>query len=280
MLVNRPSHTAQGAAMHRAAHQLVDQPLIFEDPLALRIIGREAESALRAGHERWTMPEAANMRAFVAVRSRYAEDCCAESYERGVRQCVVLGAGLDTFAYRGRRAGVRVFEVDQPATQEWKRQRLTEAGIAIPANTEFVSVDFERDTMREGLKRARFDFSRPAFFAWLGVTPYLTRDAIMATLEIVAKGTVAGSEIVFDFAAPAGDDPRAKAARERFAARVDAVGEPIKSEFVPAALTDELRALGFTQVAVTGSALLNARYFDGRKDGLALRGGQIMRARV
>lgn len=280
MDVDKRSRTALGAALYRAAHQLVDRPPVFEDPLALRIVGREWEDALRAGRERWTQPQAAGMRAFLAVRSRYCEDCFAESFRRGVRQYVVLGAGLDTFAYRARFDGVRVFEVDRPATQEWKRARLAEAGIALPASVDYVPVDFERDALRAGLERTRFEFSRPAFFAWLGVTPYLTRDAIMGTLGVIATDMGAGSEIVFDVAAPPGDDPRAKAAREALAAHMEAAGERLKSEIAPAGLSEDLRRLGFSQVAVADSALLNARYFEGRRDGLALRGGHILRASV
>jgi len=280
LLTNRPSRTAQGAAIYRAAHQLVDRPPVFEDPLALKIVGADAEGALRAGREPRATPQAASLRAFVAVRSRYAEDRFANAFESGLRQYVVLGAGLDTFAYRQRFEHVRVFEVDHPATQGWKRERLAQAAIAVPESVAFAPVDFERETVREGLARARLDFSQPAFFAWLGVTPYLTTDAIMGTLGIVAKDMKGGSEIVFDFATPPGDDPCSRVAREAFGARVGAIGEPLKSAFTPAALADDLREIGFSGCEVADSAWLNALYFEGRRDGLDLRGGHIMRARV
>jgi methyltransferase (TIGR00027 family) len=280
VIANTPSRTAQGAAMYRAAHQLVDVPPVFEDPLALRIIGAEAETALRSGKGRWLTSEAVGMRAWVAVRSRYAEDCFASALGVGVRQYVALGAGLDTFAYRQRCEGVRVFEVDHPATQGWKRERLAETHIAVPDSVVFVPIDFERETILQGLERAPFDFSQLVFFSWLGVTPYLTRDAIMGTLDMVATSMRAGSQIVFDFAAPPGNDARARAGRKAFAARVSEAGEPLRSTFVPEALANELRALGFSSIETTDSAALDSRYFTGRKDGLRLRGGQMAQGRV
>lgn len=128
----RPSRTAQGTANLRAAHQLMDHPRIFDDPLALRIIGVQAEAAVRANAGRGPL---ASFRPFVAVRSRYAEDELARAVQRGVHQYVVLGAGLDTFAYRNPYPGLRVFEVDHPATQAWKRGRLQDAGIAVPSHS-------------------------------------------------------------------------------------------------------------------------------------------------
>ena len=202
MIPNQPSRTALGAAMYRAAHQLVDHPVVFKDPLALPIIGHEAEKALRAGRERWTTVEASSMRAFIAARSRYTEDCFVEAFKQGVRQYVVLGAGLDTFAYRMQFEGVRVFEVDHPATQVWKRECLTRAAIAVPGGVAFAPVDFEQETILEGLLRVPFDSSQPAFFAWLGVTPYLELDALERTLSIISSHMKRDTEILFDFAAP------------------------------------------------------------------------------
>ena len=151
-----PSKTALGAALHRAAHQILDDPKIFDDPLALPIIGTKRESALRADLERYrTRPYE---RAFLVLRSRYAEDQLAQAIRREVRQYVILGAGLDTFPYRSLYpdATLRVFEVDHPATQAWKRRRLQEAGITIPGSLTFAPVDFERQTLIDGLAQAGF----------------------------------------------------------------------------------------------------------------------------
>src|ERR1700691_1610025 len=159
------SRTARRVAIRRAAHQLLDEPRVLDDPLALRIIGFDAERALRSDPKEHHAFSRA-FRAFMAARSRYAEDELARAVERGVTQYVVLGAGLDTFAYRNplRSAGLHVFEVDHPATQEWKRARLDDAGIAVPDDMTFAAVDFERQSLDDGLVKAGFDKQQPAFF--------------------------------------------------------------------------------------------------------------------
>src|SRR4030042_207897 len=150
----RSTVTAQEAAILRATHQILDKPRIFDDPIALRIIGAKTESALRSNPERFNTR--LSLRAFIALRSRYAEDELARAVKRGTRQYVILGAGLDTFPYRNPypKSSLRVFEVDHPATQSWKRQRLGEAGIATPDSLVFVPIDFEGQTLAAGLKSA------------------------------------------------------------------------------------------------------------------------------
>jgi methyltransferase (TIGR00027 family) len=278
---NQPSRTAQGAAMHRAAHQLVDRPPVFDDPLALKIIGEEAATELREGREARAMTPSSGLRAFIATRSRFTEDCLAEAMARGVSQYVLLGAGLDTFAYRATRKGLRVFEVDHPATQAWKRARLSQVHIATPEWVTYAPVDFERETIREGLARVGFDFSQPAVFAWLGVVPYLTEEAVMGTLSFVAS-LAKGSEIVFDYAEkPGKESPEQRAHFEAMAERVAASGEPFRSFFDATTLQRDVEKLGFSFVENLNAAVLNARYFQGRSDGLALRGrGHLMHARV
>jgi methyltransferase (TIGR00027 family) len=159
-------------AMRRAAHQLFDHPKVLDDPIALPIIGAEAAAKLEAERNRHKSRVARNLRAFLVARSRFAEDELARAIVRGVRQYVILGAGLDTFAYRNpyEDSALRVFEVDYPATQEWKRWRLAAAGIAIPSPVTYAPVDFERQTLADGLKLAGFDSSKAAFFSWLGVS--------------------------------------------------------------------------------------------------------------
>src|SRR5437870_604189 len=141
-------------AKQRAAHQILDNPKILEDPLALRIIGAEAESRLRLNLTQFQKPEVRAKRAAWMVRNRYAEDELARSIQRGVRQYVVLGAGLDTFAYRNPFPLLRVFEVDHPATQAWKRSCLEKATIPIPASVTYVSVDFERQMITDALRQS------------------------------------------------------------------------------------------------------------------------------
>jgi methyltransferase (TIGR00027 family) len=266
------SRTAYRVAVRRAAHQLLDQPRVLDDPLALRIIGSEAEEALRSNpKERHAFARA--FRAFMAARSRYAEDELAQAVVIGVRQYVVLGAGLDTFAYRNPHSGLRVFEVDHPATQAWKRERLKAAEIEIPQSLTFVPIDFERQTLADGLAQSGFNLHAAAFFSWLGVTPYLTREACMSTLSFIAK-MPAGSGVVFDFAV----DRKLLNVGQRMALaalsrRVARYGEPFQLFFDPAKLRDDLKSLGFHRTEFLQGKELNERYFNNRKDGLLVRGG-------
>ncbi|MGN6517028.1 MAG: class I SAM-dependent methyltransferase [Rhizomicrobium sp.] len=280
---NRPSRTAQGAAMHRAAHQLLDNPPVFSDPLALRIIGNEAETELRTRqNDLYPDGRGTGLRALIAVRSRLSEDTLAEAVSEGVRQYVLLGAGLDTFAYRADRKfpHLRMFEVDHPATQGWKRKRLAEAGIAAPDDLVYAPVDFETETLALGLRRAGFDSTKPAVFAWLGVVPYLTRDAIMATLRFIA-GLPRGTTVVFDYGVPPSQrDPAAAAAHRALAERVAAAGEPLRSLFSPEDLVRDLKEAGFRDAEDFDPEQLNARYFAGRGDGFRVRAGHLMRATV
>src|ERR1700722_14890047 len=173
MQPGEPSYTAMRAAAHRAAHQVIEQGRVFADPLALPVLGGQIEAVF--GRE-LDQPRTRGMRLMIAARSRFGEQSLEAAVARGVRQYVLLGAGLDTFAHRNPFAdvGLRVFEVDHPATQGWKRARLAEAGLASPASLTFAPVDFERQTLADGLAAAGFDAAKPPFFAWLGVTVYLT----------------------------------------------------------------------------------------------------------
>jgi methyltransferase (TIGR00027 family) len=170
--------------------------------------------------------------------------------------------------------------VDHPSTQEWKRSRLNEAGIAIPDSVAYVPVDLERQSAASGLASAGFDLTRPAFITWLGVTPYLTEAAVLETLRFAA-GLASGSELIFDYinGAPGGDGSLERA-EVALAARVAKVGEPFRSAFRPEALAAELGRLGFAAVEDLGPEVLNLRYFAGRADGLRLVGrGHLVRAR-
>ena len=275
------SRTAERVAIRRAAHQLLDRPPVLDDPLALRIIGADAAHALRSDpKESPTFSRA--FRAFMAARSRFAEDELTSSVARGVTQYVVLGAGLDTFAYRNPHPGLRVFEVDHQDTQTWKREQLHAAGIPIPPSLTFVPIDFERQTLAEGLDRSGFNGCAPAFFSWLGVTPYLTHAACMTTLSFVSK-MPAGSGVVFDFAV----DPMLLNAGQRQALdalskRVARYGEPLQLFFDPGKLQDELKDMGFHRTEFLQGKELNARYFKNRTDGLLVRGsiGHLMGAWV
>ena len=277
----QPSRTALRAAMLRAAHQILDNPTVLDDPLALRIIGSEGESWVRSNPER--LQEARFLRAFIVARSRYAEDGLAQAIQRGTRQYVILGAGLDTFAYRNPYAEppLHVYEVDHPATQSWKCKRLLKAGIAIPNSLTFAPIEFERQTLADGLSQAGFKVSEPAFFSFLGVMVYLTKAAVMETFRFVAS-LPAGSEIVFDCAAPTSSlNETQRSSREARADRMAAIGEPWLTYFEPSSLASDLRQMGFTQIDHLGPEAANERYFKDCTDGLRLAGrSHLMKARV
>lgn len=236
-----------GAAAHRAIHQLLEEGRVFKDPLAVSLLGWPSDELLKRANER---PEDRGLRFFIAARSELADAKLAEAVaNRGVAQAVILGAGLDTFAYRNPFGGhLRVFEIDHPATQKWKRERLASAGIATPQTVSFVPADLEKTSLLDALADGRFDFAGRAFFIWLGTVPYLTGRAIEETLTAIG-GLPAGAELLFDYAEPLSDD--ASPAAERFRDlrnRVAAAGEPFVSFFHPADLQAALGAAGFEHI--------------------------------
>jgi methyltransferase (TIGR00027 family) len=274
----QPSLTAQGAAGHRAAHQLLEGGAIFRDPFARAILGDEAcaEADARAAD-----PASRGLRLFIAARSRMAEEALAAAVARGVRQAVVLGAGFDTFALRNpfADAGLVVFEVDHPATQAWKRARLAEGGLAVPASMRFAPIDFERENLAEALEACGFDADAPAFFLWLGVVPYLRREAVFATLRVVAQ--IPGAEVAFDYTEPLDNyPPPRRAVAVALAERVAAAGEPLICAFDPAEIAKNLRDMGFAEIEDMDFAAIAARFFSApQTEGLTSGGPHVMRAR-
>ena len=254
--------------MLRAAHQLIDAPPpILDDPVIVRLLGPEAEARIRAEVERAQSPAARGIRSHVVLRSRYAEDRLHAAIDRGVNQYVLLGAGFDTFAYRQPEwaRALTIIEVDHPSSQADKRGLLQAAGIDIPSNVRYADVDFEHETLADGLRRAGVDFQRPTFFSWLGVTMYLTREAIDAVLATLA-GFARGSEIVLTFAQPT--DPDDHGGRF-FAERAAAAGEPWLSYFEPAELEAILRAHGFSDVRFLTREDAMLQYYANRGDDLS-----------
>lgn len=270
MQESKPSRTALRVAIRRAMHQLKDKPVVFHDPVAVPLLGeRHADDLWQAmsGREHAFLVA---LRAFLVARSRFAEDNLARAVKQGLRQYVLLGAGLDTFAYRNPYPGLRVFEVDHPATQGWKRELLEAGGITATEELTFVPVDFEHQSLATELELAGFDASAPAFFAWLGVVPYLTREAFRATLSYIA-GQTAGSGVVLDYGLPRQALPFIeRMGHDALRARVAKAGEPFQLFFTPAEMAAELAA--FPAREDLGSTEINARYFAGRQDELCARG--------
>ena len=272
--------------MRRAAHQLFDTPRVLEDPIALPILGEETQARLLLSEREARGRAQSSFRAFMVVRSRFAEDELAAAIARGASQYVILGAGLDTFAYRNPypAAQLRVFEVDHPATQAWKWKRLTGANIVIPPpeSLAFASVDFEKQSLADGLAAVDFKPDRVTFFSWLGVTPYLTQRAMDSTLLFIAS-CAKGSGVVFDYVRAKNQmGILGRLAFERLARRVAMAGEPFQLLFDPQKLIAQMRGMGFLQFEDLGGAELNARYFAGRTDHLRVLGrvGRIMSART
>jgi methyltransferase (TIGR00027 family) len=265
-----PSKTALSVALRRAAHQIHDSPLVFNDPIAVALLGATYAEELRRTPLRADRPFSIALRAFLVARSRYAEDNLKKAVAGGVEQYVLLGAGLDTFAYRNSYAQLRVFEVDHPATQQWKRELLQRNRIAIPESVTYTPVDFERHSLSSQLRDAGFNQSAPAFFAWLGVVPYLTLEAFRGTVNFIS-GHPPGSGLTLDYGQPRAVLPLLeRLAHDSLASRVEKAGEPFRLFFTPAEIVSEFSR--FHNLEDLGAREINARYFSGRTDQLAVRG--------
>ena len=270
-----PSRSALKVASLRAVHQLLDEPLVFADPMALPLLGASAEAALRDDPFVLNDPMSRGLRGALVARSRFVEDELARCVAAGVRQYVLLGAGLDTFSYRNpyNDEGLRVFEVDHPGTQRWKQQLLAEASIGVPPPLTFVPVDFERDDLGSALRQAGFRADQAACASWMGVTMYLTADAVLNTLGTVA-GFAAGSCLCFDYRVPTTMlNPIERVVSDVMEQQIAALGEPWLSTFDPARLQSQLLELGFSSAESATADDLNMRYFARRKDGLRMGGG-------
>jgi methyltransferase (TIGR00027 family) len=280
-----PSRTALVTAYARAYHQVADRPRIFTDPLAAPLLGVTAdeltESSTRTTDHLGAVIGDRARRLFFAARARFAEDSVAAAVATGTRQVVILGAGLDTFAYRNPYPDLHVFEVDHPTTQAWKRERLATAGIDHPETLTLVPVDFETQELAAELESTAFTRTDPAIFVWLGVVFYLTPSAAHTTLEYIA-GQAQPVEVVFDYLQPADTDEGRAHLRAR-ADRLASAGEPLFSYFTPDAISRQLRALGFTDIEDHTAQDLIGRYLGESRDfeeepTRALRASRILRA--
>jgi len=281
-LWRKPGNTAIAVAHARAVHQILDgSPKILEDPVVLGLLGQDAVERLRK--DTGTAQKRARLRAHVVVRSRFAEDCLRDAVAQGVRQYVVLGAGLDTFAYRQPEwaRDLQIFEVDLPASQAAKRQRIERSGIQIPPNLKFVPVDILTSSLEAGLRQAGLRFDQPVFFSCLGVLMYLPDDSVETIFRFAGK-FASSSEIVFTFAPV--EEKLEKGEARRFA-RVGLIaafmGEPWLSRMDPDTLDARLGACGFTKFSLLTAEETRERYFLARSDGLPVPlSSGIARARI
>jgi methyltransferase (TIGR00027 family) len=274
-----PSRTALRVALRRAAHQLYDAPpLVLEDPLAVPILGEAYIPEVHRTATKLNKPFSVSLRAFLVARSRYAEDNLAYAMSQGVTQYVLLGAGLDTFAHRNPYPHLRVFEVDHPATQQWKRELLATSDIPTPSSLTYVPVDFERHSLPGQLQAVGFNASIPTFFTWLGVVPYLTLPAFRSTISFLA-GQPPGTGLVLDYGQPRSALPfLEQLAHDSLASRVEQSGEPFQLFFTPPEIAAELAA--FSHIQDIGSPEINALYFTRRSDNLKVLGtaGRLLSA--
>jgi methyltransferase (TIGR00027 family) len=282
----KASRTAESAAAARARHCLYESPVIFQDPFALEFTSATWRAIIVTKPLRWLVFERL-MRtlrpvgAQIVARSRYAEDVLEQALAAGVRQYVIVGAGFDSFAVRRRdlESSVRILELDHPDTQQAKRERLR---VELPGNLEFVAADLERETVADALARSGFERERPAFFSWLGTTPYLSNSATRQTLASIGRFAAPRSEIVFDYLVP--DSLLQEAEKltveklKRFTARR---GEPLVGEFNPEELEAVLVSAGLELVETLTPAQQEQRYFANRRDGLRpMPGSFFAHARV
>lgn len=263
------SGTAQGVALLRAAHQLIDEePRILDDPIVLRLLDTQTLDQIRINSNHFKTPIMNDQRSYIITRSRYTEDRLAEAVRRGITQYAILGSGFDTFAYRQPVWGqsLRIFEIDHPASQSAKQEHLRSAGIEIPPNVEFVAIDFELNSLRSSLSLCGFDSSKPTFLSCLGVMVYLSEEAIDDIFRFVAT-LPPSSEMVFTFI------PKDSLVKEDGVGVVEeiasACGEPWRSRIDPALLVQKLLGFGFSAVSFLTPLETHESYYQGRHDGLS-----------
>lgn len=284
------SLTAIMSAYLRAYHSLHDEPKIFDDFLAHHIIPEERQALIEQGlvsslkftdpHRAALCPDQATALAWVIramsgpphvlSRSRYTEEILKKLIRQGVEQYVILGAGLDTFAFRCPELvkQIRVYEVDHPVTQAFKRQRLNELKWELPSNLNYAPVDFKQENLAAALAQAGYDPQAKSFFSWLGVTMYLNREEIFATLHTIADIAPAGSTVIFDCLDTDAFTPEKAAPRVQGGIRLaQQAGEPMKTGFDPSTLAADITPLGLRIQESLSPADIEKRYFQGRTDG-------------
>jgi methyltransferase (TIGR00027 family) len=260
------NRTAESTAAIRATHYIHgDRPLVFEDPFAIELIGPEWREVCLRGNEL----SRSRGGAIILGRARYTEDLLDAAVLSGADQYVILGAGLDTFALRRSdlTAMIRIYEVDLPEIQAWKREHLAQLGHELPDALEFIPADLEHETIAEALSRSSFRSDRRAFFSWLGTVPYLSREAIFRTLESIVTASAPGSEIIFDyrvsmeFVDP--EDVPFVEAGDKFSAQG---GEPKRSWLNPHTFPNEICSVGLELIESLSPKQLWDRYFADRND--------------
>jgi len=286
----KASQSAQQVAILRAAHLYVDgEPKILEDNFALLFIGKQFEELFKTNTEMFQTPQAKVVRSLTLCRSRITEDLLIESLEQGIQQFVILGSGLDSFAFRrpDLKNKLRVFEVDHPASLQFKNQRLEKENIGLPENLSLIPVDFEKQTLSAEFEKSDYNPGIPTFYSWLGVTQFISERSVFDTLKFVATSSP-GSQVVFQYCLP-DETLNAEELQQRIWARqrAEEIGEPWKSTFRQEHLVSKLNEFGFTQIEDIDQSKAEKYlqpYFLNRTDDLELTFGKggtaLMRAVV
>jgi len=287
LLKTQKSWTAEAIAFTRAMHHLHESPVVFKDDVAIDLLSPTTRWLCRSEvlYKLLIEPSFAGMRPMIFHSfscQRYTEDQLTLETSRRRKQYVILGAGLDSFALRRRkqRAALRVFEVDQPESQEIKQRRIARSPHAKPRNLEFVPVNFEVESVLDGLARSSFDFGQPAFCSWLGTVPYLTEDAVFATLEAIAA-LKPGSELVFNYLAP--DESLSAPDREFMSSlewKLRLGSAPLRCEFAPDTIATKVCELGFDILAHLTSKELDDRYLQGWEGLQTIPSGRLLHLQV
>ncbi|MEM9140522.1 MAG: class I SAM-dependent methyltransferase [Pseudomonadota bacterium] len=277
MALNGPGGTAASCARARACHMVVDaEPWIYEDRIAGPLVDLDRQIAEGYDLDEIKQPILRETRTVFLVRERFCEHALDDvSAEHGEAQYVVLGAGMNGFAHNGSplASKSRIFEVDHPNTQTWKRTRLAELGVQTPANLTYVPVDFTAQSLSERLLAEGFDRTCPAVFSWTGVTQYLTDEAINATLREVLALSCPGSILAVQITQPPDLlDAHNKAVLAFFMERAGSVGEPWINHHDPAEFAERLGSIGFSRVEVCTPEDAQNRYVGDRPDGLRVGG--------
>ncbi|HEX5479692.1 MAG TPA: class I SAM-dependent methyltransferase [Dehalococcoidia bacterium] len=266
--VRKPSQSAVLTAVARELHRREAPPLALDDTLALALGGDDATRLVDTLERELSREALLAFSRWVCVRARVPEDVVARAVEDGVDQYVILGAGLDSFAYRrgDLRERLRIFEVDHPASQAWKRRRLEELGVALPPQLVFVPADFEHQTLAAALSAAAFDHRKRAVYSWIGVTMYLTVEAIRATLATIASGAPGTSVVLTYNRPPSALTGAALETEQGLRSILTGMGEPMISMFEPPEIEALVRSEGFDHVTHFGPEEGLRTYFPGRED--------------
>jgi methyltransferase (TIGR00027 family) len=271
------SSTAEIVAALRAMHLLYDRPVVFNDPYALQLTSSSLRRVCRNRFFQWLLrrkfisTSKRLITAQVVARAKYVEEKLQQAVSTGIGQYVIISAGLDSFCVRRPdfSTGLRIYEIDHPATQQIKQERLLEILDSFPKGVEFLALDLEKRTIGDALSGSSFNKEESAFFSWLGTIPYLSEDAVFSVLRDLASYAARGSEIVFDYSIPIYRwAPNERQALERIARIITQRGEALKSFFEPNAFPDVLSRLGYHILEHLSPADVNKRYFSDRSDDL------------